>query len=337
MQFLMKHVLSGFLLLILCMSCSTEAITEKYQGKRKNIVDVNSKVKEIRMDDVLIGSYARLFVMGDYLIIGDYKSSDRLVRIFDKNTFQYLTSVANIGQGPGEITVMGHIGIDEKNRTFYVTDHGKMKIFSYELDSVLSRSDYQPKVKAEITMKQFPDRYYYMSDTLSLALTIVPGRSSFEQCVARWNMADGTFEPMPYEHPDIERKRICMAVSPDLNEYVECYLYHDLMTVCDMEGNLKCNVYGPAWNSKMSNKVRHYGNVVFCRDKIIASYSGNDNFSEDATPTVLLAFSKDGDYLKTLDVGRKIMDLCYDKDNNRLIMCLNDEYQFAYLDLNEFF
>ena len=148
----MKHVLSGFLLLILCMSCSTEAITEKYQGKRKNIVDVNSKVKEIRMDDVLIGSYARLFVMGDYLIIGDYKSSDRLVRIFDKNTFQYLTSVANIGQGPGEITVMGHIGIDEKNRTFYVTDHGKMKIFSYELDSVLSRSDYQPKVKAEISV-----------------------------------------------------------------------------------------------------------------------------------------------------------------------------------------
>lgn len=333
----MKHVLGYLLLLILCVSCFTGTTTDKYQGKRKNIVDVNSKVKEVRVDDVLIGSYARLFVMGDYLIIGDYKSSDYLIRIFDKHTFRYLTSVAHIGQGPEEITVMGHIGIDEKNGTFYVTDHGKMKIFAYELDSVLSHSNYQPKVKAEINMEQFPDRYYYMSDTLSLALTIVPSHSSFEQYVTRWNMADGIFKQMPYEHPDIERKRICMAVSPELNEYVECYLYHDLMTICDLEGNLKFNAYGPAWNSKMSNKVRYYANVVFCRDKIIASYSGNDNFSDDATPTILLVFSKDGDYLKTLDVGRKIMDFCYDKDNNRLIMCLNDEYQFAYLDLNEFF
>lgn len=332
----MKQVLVGLLFLLLCISCSTGTDADKHQGKRKDIVEVYSKVNEIPMEDVLIGSYARLFMMDDYLLIGDYKSSDYLIRIFDKNTFRYLTSVAKIGQGPGEITVMGHIGIDAKNRTFYVTDHGKMKIFSYELDSVLSCPAYQPEVKIEINMTQFPDRYYYMSDTASLALTIVPGHASFEQCVARWNIMNGRFERMPYEHPDIERKRICFAVSPELNEYVECYLYHDLMTICDLEGNLKYNIYGPAWNSKMSNKVRHYGNVVFCRDKIIASYSGNDNFSDDATPTLLLIFNKDGDYLKTLDVGRKIMDFCYDKDNNRLIMCLNDEYQFAYLDLNEF-
>lgn len=40
-----------------------------------------------------------------------------------------------------------------------------------------------------------------------------------------------------------------------------------------------------------------------------------------------------GDYLKTLVVGRPVNYFCYDKDNNRIIMNLDDEIQFAYLDL----
>jgi len=46
-----------------------------------------------------------------------------------------------------------------------------------------------------------------------------------------------------------------------------------------------------------------------------------------------LVFDLHGDYLKTLDVGYKIVDFCYDDDNNRIIMNLNDEIQFAYLSL----
>lgn len=44
-------------------------------------------------------------------------------------------------------------------------------------------------------------------------------------------------------------------------------------------------------------------------------------------------FNMKGDYLKTLVVGRPINYFCYDKDNNRIIMNLDDEIQFAYLDL----
>lgn len=316
-------------------SCNRNIDTEKYQSKRNNVVDVRAMVKEIPMeDDVLIGSYARPFLLNDYLIVGDYRSVDKQIHIFNKNTFEYLGSTANIGQGPDEITVMGNIGTDEKRGMFYVSDHGKMKIFAYDIDSVLADSNYKPHVKVEMDMKQFPDRYLYYSDTLSLALLIKPTSvSSFEQCVAKWNMQDETFEPMPYEHPDIERKRVSITASPQLNRYVECYTHHDLMTICDMNGNLMYNIYGPRWNSKMSNKKYYYGGVVFCADKLVASYSGKENFSNDYEPTELLIFSATGDYLKTLNVGRKIVDFCYDQDNNRLIMNLNDEYQFAYLNL----
>ena len=70
------------------------------------------------------------------------------------------------------------------------------------------------------------------------------------------------------------------------------------------------------------------------REYYIASYSGKDNTLEDYQPTCFIIFDKTGDYLKTIETGYRIDDFCYDKDNNRIIMVLNDNNQFAYFDLN---
>ncbi|WP_297975744.1 6-bladed beta-propeller [uncultured Bacteroides sp.] len=332
----MKYIKKLMFLLLPCVieSCISNSDTEIYQKKRDNIVDVHALIKEIPINDVLIGSIARPFLLGDYLLIGDYKSSDKLIHIFDKNNFDYLVSTADVGQGPNEITVMGHIGINEGKHCFYVSDHGKQRIYSYNIDSVLVDSDYTPTVKAEMNMIRFPDRYQYINDTLSFALMIEPtSASTFNQSVAKWNIQLGEFKTMKYRHPDITKKRISFAVSPENGIYVECYANHDLLSICKVDGNLKYNIYGPDWD-KESTKIHHYGNVVFCNDKIIASYSGGDSRTNAYRPTRFLVFSLDGDYLKTLDVGFRIVDFCYDNNNNRIIMNFNDEIQFGYLDLN---
>lgn len=332
----MKHIINFIVVLLFCLigSCTHSSDTEKYQRKRDNVVNVHSLIKEIPIDDVLIGSIARPFLLGDYLLIGDYKSSDKLIHIFDKNSFDYLTSTAYVGQGPDEITVMGHIGINEEKHCFYVSDHGKLKIYGYDIDSVLVNPDYVPTVKTEMNMIRFPDRYQYINDTLSIALMIEPTSDfTFNQSVAKWNMQAGLFEPMEYQHPDITKKRISFAVLPENGIYVECYTYHDLMSICKLDGRLKCNVYGPKWDKEESTRIHHYGNVVFCKDKIIASYSGGDNRTKAYNPTRFLVFSIDGDYLKTLDVGFQIIDFCYDEDNDRIIINFDDEIQFGYLNL----
>lgn len=41
-----------------------------------------------------------------------------------------------------------------------------------------------------------------------------------------------------------------------------------------------------------------------------------------------------GNYIKTLNVGCNIGIFCYDPEYNRIIMELDDEIQFAYLDLD---
>ncbi|MDR2929142.1 MAG: hypothetical protein LBV41_13240 [Cytophagaceae bacterium] len=48
----------------------------------------------------------------------------------------------------------------------------------------------------------------------------------------------------------------------------------------------------------------------------------------------LMVFDLEGNYECTLDVGYPTLVFCYDKEYNHLIMTLDDEMQFAYLDLD---
>ena len=106
------------LLIAVCWSCSQE-------------VDVRDKMKEFSTQDVLIGRISRTYLIDNYLIVTDYNSPDKLIHLFDKNTFEHLASSTYQGQGPDEITIIGHVGIDETNRRFFVSDHGILKIFAY--------------------------------------------------------------------------------------------------------------------------------------------------------------------------------------------------------------
>ncbi|WP_455629157.1 6-bladed beta-propeller [Parabacteroides chinchillae] len=334
--------LTYLLIALINWSCIQNSNTEKYQTNRDNINNVHDKIKEIKIEDVLISRSCKLQEVGDCLIIGDYKSPDKLIHIFTKNDFRYITSTAYLGQGPGEIANMGYIGSDETDH-FFVSDHGKQKIFSYDLDSILMHPSYEPKVKMKINKKLFPDSYKYINDTLCIGRIIEPtGSYGYKQSIAKWNMETGEIVPMKYEHPDIEKKRTVFAVSTKDNIYVECYHYHDLITICALDGTLLYNIYGPKWNSETSNKVFYYGNVAICSNHIFISYSGETTFikSQDGAvksnlPTKLLIFDMNGNYIKTLETGYKIIDFCYDSQNKRVIMNFNDDIQFGYLEIDK--
>ena len=328
--------LSYLLFAAMCWGCAHDLQIGKHQNKRDNIVNVQEKVKEIKIseDDVLIGAVARLYLIDSILIITDGKSPDKLIHIFNKNSFGYITSVTNRGQGPGEIVVIGHIGVDESNRTFFVSDHGKQLIFSYHLDSVLVSPKYMPAEKMEMKKRTFPNRYEYINDTFSIGEIISPvGVGGFKQSVGKWNMKTGEVTPMEYTHPEIEKKRITFAASADENIYVECYTNRDLMSICSFNGDLKYNIYGPNW-SRRPDQLHHYDKVVFCKDKLLAAYSGGSYRSDEYYPTRFFVFNIEGDYLQTIEIGYKISDYCYDEENNRIILILNEAIQFAYLELD---
>jgi hypothetical protein len=301
---------------------------------------VRDKVIEIPMEEPLISSLNRLYMMDNYLMIKDVKSLGKLIHLFDKNNFSYIAGIVNRGQGPREIANMGHIAIDETHRMFYISDHGKNKIFSYHLDHVLSDSSYIPGVKMEMNESIFPDYYQMIDDSISICRTIQRiGNGNFKPAAGKLNMNTGEITLMPYEHPKITgRKRSSIVVSSENKLYVEYYHNHDLMTICDFDGNLICNIYGTAWKNENDIVNKYYSTVVFCGDKIYATYLGGIGIDREKMkgiyPTQILVFDLQGNYIQTLDVGLHIEDLCYDSENNRLLLSFDDEIQFGYLELD---
>lgn len=331
----MNKLLLPFLLLLSVWSCSRGNSTEKHQKKRDRIVDVRDKLREIESDELLVGKYAQVCVAGKYLVIEDMQPYDKIIHIIDKNTYQYLGSAGDVGQGPGEIALPGCVAPDEVHRKLYITDHGKLRVFSFDIDSALADPSYLPPTKLKINNTLFPSEYEYISDTLCIGRVIRPiGNNDFAPLVGVWNMQTGEIRTMPYTHPAIEKKRMLCAASPKLGLYVECYSYNDLMTIGGLDGSLKCNVYGPQWGDLRSNRTAYYGKPLFVGDNIIVSFSGGDNFDPKVGDDKFLVFTSEGDYLRTLEVGSIVRDFCYDAENNRLILSLDGDMQFASLPLD---
>ena len=80
------------------------------------------------------------------------------------------------------------------------------------------------------------------------------------------------------------------------------------MTICSLNGNLKYNIYGPDWSSRKTN-IHYFGKVVFCNNKVLASYSGGD-WNTNYESSKFLIFDLTGNYIKTLEIGYKISDYC---------------------------
>ena len=324
----MKRIVYFVLFVFVASSCFRNSDVEKSQNHSTNIIDVKESVKEIIIDTPLIGGWARPFIVNDYLLISDSQSEEKLISIFDKNNFSYLMGVGDAGEGPNEITNMGVIVPDEVHHRFFVPDYGKLKVLSYSVDSILKNPFYRPEVKGDMKELQFPDRFVYVNDTFCIARSIMVGESKyFQQSLVRWNMLTGEMKLLVEGHPKVERKRSQFAVSLEHNLIVDCYAHHDLMTIYDLDGNLKYNIYGPYWDDKTSNDM-------VCKDKIVAAYAGGRNWSDEGFPNCFQVYDFDGNYIKTLNIGRKICNFCYDQELNRLIMVLDNEIQFAYLNLD---
>ena len=328
----------GYLFLVIMsfviFGCTPSSDTEKKQNSRKDVVDVSGNIKEWDTGDVLISSVSRFSVGNEYLCIADYKSYENSMHLFSLSDYSHIVSCGMIGPGPNDITVLGHIEMDGARNKMYVSDHGKYRIFSYDLDSLIRNpSAYKHQTKTKISKASFPDSYCYINDTLAYARIIQPTSvSTFDQGVGKWNMQTGEIKMMPYSHPEIKKKRSLFDVSLSHNFYAEVYLHHDLITLCDLDGHLICNIYGPDWDGGGRSSLSSFGGVVVTEKYIIASYSGGD-YNKEYYPTKLLFFNLNGNYVRTLDVKRKINDFCYNPKQNSVVMSFNDEIQFGYLEL----
>ena len=322
--------LFGTMLLVGC--CSEES--EKYIAGRENIVNVEDRLKFIDTD-LMVGPVAKLSVVGDYLIIADPNSMDNLINIFSANDYSLLCSRVKRGRGPRELTRMGDVAVSVDGSSFYIPDFGKHAIFRYNVDSLRRDDHYSPTRVCDLPKSRFPSTLKAI-DTVSFMGTMIEpvGTGHFNQSVGVWNMASGENSTIYSGHPQLSACRVCCDFSAEHSIVAITHHHHDLMAITDIQGNLICNIYGPKWAPSASNGEYHYGKVVVCDDMILAAYSGGKNDDEGRVIHQIIVYDLKGNYMRTLDTGLSFEDFCFNRKSNSLIFILDNEQQFAYLDLS---
>lgn len=333
------------LLMILIFSCKNnyKRETEIFQKSRDNIINIEDEIIDIK-PEVIYGDPA-LYIINDILIVAELRPGYKGIHLFNKNTFKYITSTGIIGRGPGEITSLGRIGIDNKNEVIWVQDHGKRVMWKFPIDSILNNMMYMPTQKIDLHNELFLERFGFLNDSIAIGKAVrVLSYSSFDMLMAKLNLNTNVTEEYGYMHPKAigKKSNSQFELSLKSNIYVNCYGYYDLMTICDLGGNLKYNVYGPGWLENIDNKKSYFSGVSFINNHIIASYLGDVAFGFDEykrprgnLSTKFLVFDLDGNYEKTIETGYGIRFFCVDEENKRIIVYFDGrENPLGYFNLN---
>lgn len=120
---IMKHILL-FVLISLLWGCSHRSGVDKHLNHSGKVMDVKGLVKEIVIDSPFVGRLASPYVMDKYFILTDPQSEKNQILFFDKENFSYITGMGLPGEGPNEITSLGKLIPDEKQRFLYVAYFG---------------------------------------------------------------------------------------------------------------------------------------------------------------------------------------------------------------------
>lgn len=334
----------GFILL----NCSagSENQVEKIQSNRSEVISVKNKILDIPTE-VILGN-PLLYISDDFLIAVEMKPSQKKgIHIFDKQTFKHIASTGIVGSGPGEIIRFGRIGVDNKNRTFWVQDHGKQMMMKFSIDSVLSNEMYKPTEGIPLNTDFFMERFNLLNDSIALGKAVdVLTTSTYQMTMAKLNVITNKIERYGYELPEVLKKKANshFKLSIPNKRYVNCYVNFDLMTICNLDGSLICNVFGTDQLENDNYKKVYFTGVDIIGQYIIASYVGDQSIiindykrQQGNLPSKFLVFDYNGNYVKTLETSYKFSTFCVDNDNKRIIAYYadrNNENPLAYFSLD---
>jgi len=334
-----------FLAILLVISCTNNRApaTEKIQKHRDKTVNVSDKIIDIKTD--IVFGKSSLYIIDNILIVQErYPKGEKVFHLFNKETFKYITSTGILGRGPGEIsTPSSSLGIDPDNRLFWMPDLGKKVIHKFPLDSVLSDKLFKPAIAVKLNDRLTLWRFNFLNDSIVMGKAAEPfSNSSFGMAMVKLNINNAEISKFGYENPKVEGEKTNSFPGMSIKEgvYVNCYTYEDLITICDLDGNLKYNIYGPGWFDSEKRENAYFNHVEVFDKHIYASYVGGrrtvvkGNVTRGAYPQKILIFGLDGSYLKTIETGSEFCSFCIDEKNNRIIAYFDDrEESLGYFDI----
>ncbi len=346
-----KRIFYLILILFLFLSCgkTKTSQTEKYPDFTKNIIDVSEKIIPIKTE-VLLGS-GDITNIGSCFLFNDwYGDEDKGFVFFDKKNFHHIGYGGKKGQGPGEHIKFKNVRIipnEQEPNSFFAFDYSLLCLYKYRIDSLLKDKNYLPNKVLQRKISEVLGNVVQLNDSIFLGMSLyATSHSSFVQRIVKFNTKKEKTELFGYQNPKIQKlgkanTHSNFAMSLKNGIYVQAFHYQDLITFCNREGNLICNVYGQYWKKDKKN-FDFYGECQISSKYVFAEYIGRLGLVIDkhkrprgAFPKKIQIFDLEGNYIKTLDFKEEFRSFCVDEDNNRIIVSFLDRDEpLGYLDLN---
>ncbi len=336
---------------IFVISCNNKSnTTEEYPDFSKNIVDVSKKLVPIKTE-VLLGPGKVKNVGGCLLFKDEYGDAGKGFVFFDKKTLKHIGYGGKKGQGPGELINYKNVRIipnEQDTGSFFAFDYSRLFLYKYRIDSLLNDESYLPQKILSRSVSEVLGNAVQLNDSIFLGMSLyATSSSSFMQRIVKFNTKSEKTEPFGYLNPQIEKlgKRnthSAFAISLKKSVYIQAFFNQDLITFCDKEGKLICNVYGKLWKNENVNKLSCYSSTVEMTSKyVFAGYKGVARLVLDkhkrprgTFPKKIRIFDLQGNYLKTLDFGEELRNFCVDEETNRIFVSFLDRDEpLGYLDL----
>lgn len=323
------------LIFVAVTSCSTEKTWN--QGDIKN---VRSIIEEFDIGDVLIGRSARMIITGDSLFIMDEMSVDKIVKVFQIPTGEFIGEFVNYGEGPSEVGGPDGLNVfyDEGDgrKKALITNYSQNAVLIFDVDSALNMEKYSPKRICGFKSGLIPSHYVYTGDAMGFARKIIlsPSGNGFDQELCRFNISTGEITDFAQEY-HIDNNSSVAAVSLKHDLVAEASSNVDLINIYDFDGRLLHAVKGSEYQDKADRRKSYFSNVVFADSLILGVYSGG-SWNKQYIGKKIAVIDIEGNYVGTLDTERKIRDLKYhDPSGTLYLSLLDDDWQFGTLDLKK--
>lgn len=317
----------SILLFLIFFACGKHDNSKKFQINAEDVIDLSNDI--VDFETIQIISLPHVTILDEYILITDLNATiGKAIHIYDKNSLHYITSTAEIGEGPGEIMRIGEIALSYNNKEFWIPDFGKLRAFKFNLDSILILRDYKPNVSIPIHSDFFLTRYNVISDSIALGSGVeVLSPGTFRISLGKWNLKTGKVEKFGYEHPDLAKKRTNGFFNYSLSKKLMALAYsnHNILSVFDENGNIKFNLLGEIDKAKESKNPKYFSQVSILDNLIITSYLGGSGFKLNSDkrpvgvhPNQLLFFNLSGELEKVVDTGHQMMTFTIDEENQRI-------------------
>ncbi|MCH7399044.1 TolB-like 6-bladed beta-propeller domain-containing protein [Belliella sp. DSM 107340] len=317
--------------MLLFISCEQDSFDRPFTIDK--VENISTKIQDFDTEPLI--TYGGLSILGEYLIVMDMLSTaEKAIHIYNKNNFEYISSTGFLGEGPGEITRIGEFTQSYHSDRFWIPDFAKLKLFQFNLDSLLLDDKYKPSVSFPFGKGEFLSRLKFVDEQLaygSWVEVLRPGE--FRTSLGKWDLETGNIEKFGEEHPNLvgERTNAYFDYSYHHNIMVLSYTNYDILSVFDNHGKIKMNLIGEKKFDNENRKLKFFGQTTITDKYIITSYLGDYGFLLDKNqrpkgiqPNKLLFFSLEGELLKTLDTEHQIMTFTVDEENNRIFCFFSD-------------